>query len=77
MVLDIVDSVFQVAVPLGEVHLQQVPQQVFQITAEVRGEPDLKIQITTIMYVANHMQKYRYQLMERKSLNLNYFGSYF
>ena len=37
VVLDIVDSVFQVAVPLGEVHLQQVPQQVFQITAEVRG----------------------------------------
>ena len=45
VVLDIVDSVFQVAVPLGEVHLQKVPQKVFQITAKVRGEPDLKIRI--------------------------------
>ena len=51
VVLDIVDSVFQVAVPLGEVHLKEVPQQVLQITAEVGGEPDLKIQITTIIYL--------------------------
>ena len=35
VVLDVVDSVFQVAVPLGQVDLKQVPQQVLQITTEM------------------------------------------
>ena len=35
VVLDVVDGVFQVAVPLGQVDLKQVPQQVLQITTEM------------------------------------------
>ena len=35
MVLDVVDSVLEVAVPLGEVHLEQVLQQVLEVRAEV------------------------------------------
>ena len=70
VVLDIVDSVFQVAVPLGEVHLKKVPQQVLQITTEVRGEPDLKIQITTIIYVANHIKKKSMIALSDNCLNI-------
>lgn len=42
MVLDVVDPVPQVPEAFGEVHLQQIPQQVLQVRAEVRGEPDLQ-----------------------------------
>ena len=35
VVLDVVDGVFQVAVPFGQVDLKQVPQQVLQITTEM------------------------------------------
>jgi hypothetical protein len=39
--LDVVDVVPQVAVPLGQVNLQQVPQQILQVRAKVRWETDL------------------------------------
>lgn len=39
--LDVVDVVPQVAVPLGQVNLQQVPQQILQVRAKVRWESDL------------------------------------
>lgn len=42
VILDIIDAVLQVAVPLGQVHLQQVPQQVLQVGREVTGEPHLR-----------------------------------
>lgn len=42
VVLDVVDGVLEVAVPLGQVHLQQVAQQVLQVRAEVGGEADLE-----------------------------------
>lgn len=42
MILDVVDPVLQVAVALGEVHLQEVAQQILQFSTEVRREPDLK-----------------------------------
>ena len=41
MVLDVVDPVLQVAVPLRQVDLQEVPQEVLQVAAEVRGEANL------------------------------------
>lgn len=40
--LDVVDSVLQVAVAFGQVHLQQVPQQVLQVGAEVGRESNLE-----------------------------------
>ncbi len=42
VVLDVVDAVLEVAVALGEVHLQQVLQQVLQVRAEVRREANLQ-----------------------------------
>ncbi len=42
MVFDIIDTIPQVSVALGQVHLQQIPQQIFQIRTEVRGEPYLQ-----------------------------------
>lgn len=39
MALDVVDAVFQVAIPLGQVDLQQIAQDVLQVGAEVRREP--------------------------------------
>lgn len=41
MALDVVDVVPQIAVPLGQINLQQIPQQVLQVRAEVRWETDL------------------------------------
>lgn len=41
MALDVVDVIPQVAVPLGQVNLQQVPQQILQVRAKVRWETDL------------------------------------
>ena len=40
--LDILHSILQVAEALGQVDLQQVPQQVFQVSSEVGGEAYLK-----------------------------------
>ena len=42
MALDVVDAVLQVPVPLGQVHLQQVAQQVLKIAAEVGGKANLE-----------------------------------
>ena len=42
MVLDVVDAIFEVAVALGQVDLQQVTQEVLQVRAEVRRETHLK-----------------------------------
>lgn len=38
---DVVDRVLQIAVTLGQVDLQQIPQQVFEVGAEVGGEAHL------------------------------------
>lgn len=40
--LDVVDAVLQVAVAFRQIDLQQVPQQVLQVGAEVRGESHLR-----------------------------------
>ena len=40
--LDVVDAVLQVPVALGQVHLQEVPQHVLQVRAEVGRESHLK-----------------------------------
>lgn len=40
--LDVVDAVLQVAVTFGQIHLQQVSQQVLQVGAEVGGESYLE-----------------------------------
>lgn len=42
VVFDIIDAIPEVAIPLGQVHLKQIPQQIFQIRAEVGGESYLK-----------------------------------
>ncbi len=42
VVFDITDTIPQVAEALGQVHLQQIPQQIFQIGTEVRGESYLQ-----------------------------------
>ena len=39
--LDVGDAVLEVAVPLGQVHLEQVAQQVLQVAAEVGREANL------------------------------------
>ena len=41
MILYVVDSVLEVPIPLREVHLEQVLQEVFQLGGKVRGKPDL------------------------------------
>lgn len=35
VVFDIIDTIPEVAKPLGQVHLKQIPQQILQIRAEV------------------------------------------
>lgn len=40
--LDVVDAVLQVAVAFRQIDLQQVPQQVLQVGAEVGGESHLR-----------------------------------
>lgn len=40
MILDVVDPVFEVSVPFGEVNLKQIPEQVLEVGTEVRREPD-------------------------------------
>ncbi len=42
MILDVIDSILQVAIALGQVHLQQVLQQILQVRAEVGGEAHLQ-----------------------------------
>jgi hypothetical protein len=42
VVLDVGHAVLQVAEPLGQVHLEQVLQQVLQLVGEVGREFDLK-----------------------------------
>lgn len=42
MILDVVHPILQVAVTFGQVNLQQVPQQVLQIGAEVGWESHLE-----------------------------------
>lgn len=39
---DVVDSILQVAVAFGQIHLQQVSQHVFQVRAEVGGKSYLR-----------------------------------
>ena len=39
--LDVVDPVLEVSVPLGQVDLEEVPEEVLQVAREVRGEADL------------------------------------
>lgn len=46
VVLDIIDSVLEVPEAFGEVHLQQVPQQILQVGAEVGWEPHLERGLT-------------------------------
>ncbi len=41
MALDVVDPVLEVSVPLGQVDLEEVPEEVLQVAREVRGEADL------------------------------------
>lgn len=42
MALDIIDSIPEVAKALGQVHLQQISQQVLQVRAEVGGKANLQ-----------------------------------
>lgn len=42
VVLDIVDPILEIPEAFGEVHLQQVPQQILQVGAEVGWEPYLE-----------------------------------
>ncbi len=44
VVLDVVHAVLEVAVPLRQVDLQQILQQVLQVRTEVGGEPHLRAQ---------------------------------
>ena len=41
MILNVIDTILQVAIALGQVYLQQVAQQVLQVWAEVGWEADL------------------------------------
>ena len=41
MAFDVVDTVLEVAIAFGQVHLQQVPEKVLQVRTEVGGEADL------------------------------------
>lgn len=42
VVLDVINPILEVPEALGEVHLQEVPQQVLQVRAEVGREPHLE-----------------------------------
>lgn len=42
MVLDIIDPILEVPKALGKIYLQEVPQQVLQVRAEVGREPHLE-----------------------------------
>ena len=60
VVLDVVYGVLEIAVPLGQVDLEQIPQQVLQVAAEVRGKPDLKDKkriINMIRLIFGHFRK--------------------
>lgn len=46
VVLDIVNPILEVPKAFGEVHLQQVPQQILQVRAEVGWEPHLERGLT-------------------------------
>lgn len=45
MALDVIDPVLQVAETFGEIHLQQVSQQILQVGAKVRGKSYLERKI--------------------------------
>ena len=47
VILDVVDAVLEVPVPLREVHLQQVLQEVLQLGGEVRGKSNLRRESAT------------------------------
>lgn len=53
MALDVVDSVAQVSEALGQVHLEQVPQQVLQVRAEVGGKAHLGTETSRLCSVEN------------------------
>lgn len=42
MIFDVIHAVLQVAKPLRQVHLEQVPQQILQVGAKVRGKSYLQ-----------------------------------
>lgn len=42
MALDVIDAVLQVTEALRQVYLQQIPQQVLQVRAKMRGEANLE-----------------------------------
>ncbi len=54
MPLDVVDAVLQVSVPLGQVHLEQVLQEVLKLRREVRREPDLKEEVHGVRLSITH-----------------------
>lgn len=42
MIFDVIHTIFQIAKSFGQVHLKQIPQEVFQIWAKVRRKSYLK-----------------------------------
>lgn len=42
VVLYVIDSVLQVSEPLRQVHLQQISEQILEVTAKLAGEPHLQ-----------------------------------
>ena len=41
MQFDVLYPIPQVSKPLGQVHLEEITEKIFQISSEVRGEPNL------------------------------------
>lgn len=59
---NIIDAVPEVSVPLSQVHLQQVSQQVLEICAEVAREPYLKYQIQNSVHTYSNQQSMQSEL---------------
>ena len=54
MLFDVLDTILQVAIALSQVDLQQVSQQVLQISSEVRREPNLQhTQLIVTLVISN------------------------
>lgn len=41
VVLDVIDSILEVAISLGEVNLEKIAKKILQVATEVRGKPNL------------------------------------
>ncbi len=71
MDLDILHSILQVTIALGQVHLEQVPQQVLKISSEVGRKTNLLVNIHMyVIYLCPQYYIYIYYIKGIISVNL-------